>query len=120
MNFGTAAFATACTIFAPSFAMPPCSYAFPTMKPVMFWKKTRGTSRWQAISMKWVALSADSEKRTPLFARTATGNPEDVAESRDERRPVPRLELVEPRPVEDPREQLATSYGLRRSLGMTP
>jgi hypothetical protein len=31
VNFGTLAVATACTIFAPSLAMPPASYFLPTM-----------------------------------------------------------------------------------------
>ncbi len=73
VNFGTAAFATAWTILAPSLAIPFCSYSFPTMKPVMFWRKTSGVRRWQHIEMKCVALSALSEKRTPLLARMPTG-----------------------------------------------
>ena len=73
MNFGTSALATAWTILAPSLAMPFCSYSLPTMKPVMFWRKTSGIFRRQHISMKWVALSALSEKSTPLLARIPTG-----------------------------------------------
>jgi hypothetical protein len=38
VSFGTSAFATACTIFAPSLAMPPRSYP-PDHEPVMFWRK---------------------------------------------------------------------------------
>ena len=72
VNFGTVEFATACTIFAPSFAIPPRSYSFPTMKPVMFCRKMSGMRRWLHSSMKCVALSALSEKRTPLFARIPT------------------------------------------------
>ena len=75
MNFGTAAFATAITIFAPSFAIPRFSYSCPTMNPVMFWRKTSGTRRAQHSSMKWVAFSALSEKRMPLLAMIPTGNP---------------------------------------------
>ena len=45
VNFGTTELATACTIFAPSLAMPPRSYCRPTMKPVMFCRKTSGTPR---------------------------------------------------------------------------
>ena len=37
------ALATAMTIFAPSFAMPPASYFWPTMKPLMFCRKISGT-----------------------------------------------------------------------------
>ena len=40
------------------------------MKPVMFCRKISGTLRWLHSSMKWVALSADSENSTPLFATT--------------------------------------------------
>ena len=76
VNFGTAALATAWTILAPSFAMPPRSYSLPTMKPVMFCRKSSGTLRRAHISMKCVALSADSEKRIPLLATMPTRNPE--------------------------------------------
>src|SRR2546430_6246845 len=48
VNFGTCAHATAVTIFAPARAMPSFSYLRPTMKPVMFCRKTRGTFRWQS------------------------------------------------------------------------
>ena len=75
VNFGTCAHATAVTSFAPSFAMPPASYSLPTMKPVMFWRKTSGTRRLHASSTKCAPLSALSEKRTPLFARIPTGKP---------------------------------------------
>ena len=73
VNFGTSAHATAVTSFAPSFAIPPASYSRPTMKPVMFCRKTSGIRRWQASSTKCAPLSADSENRMPLFARMATG-----------------------------------------------
>ena len=39
VNFGTFAFETAVTSFAPSFAMPVASYLRPTMNPVMFCRK---------------------------------------------------------------------------------
>ncbi len=42
VNFGTFVVPTAVTSFAPSRAMPPASYSRPTMKPVMFWRKTSG------------------------------------------------------------------------------
>ena len=47
VNFGTSAQATAITILAPSFAIPPASYSRPTMKPVMFWRNTSGIFRWR-------------------------------------------------------------------------
>jgi hypothetical protein len=52
VNFGTCAQDTAVTSFAPSFAMPPASYSRPTMKPVMFWRKTSGVRRWHASCTK--------------------------------------------------------------------
>ena len=75
VNFGTVALATACTILAPSLAMPPRSYWRPTMKPVMFCRKTSGTPRALHSSMKCVALSADSENSTPLLATMPTRKP---------------------------------------------
>src|SRR5256885_38783 len=54
VNFGTAAVATAVTSLAPWRAMPSFSYLRPTMKPVMFCRKTSGILRWQHSSMKCV------------------------------------------------------------------
>ena len=45
VNFGTVLHATAVTIFAPSFAIPPASYSWPTMNPEMFCRKMSGTRR---------------------------------------------------------------------------
>jgi hypothetical protein len=59
VSFGTCAHATACTIFAPSFAMPPFSYFFPTMNPVMFWRNTSGILRCAHSSMKCAPFCAD-------------------------------------------------------------
>ena len=75
MSFGTRAHATAVTIFAPCLAMPPASYWRPTMKPVMFCRKTRGTWRWSHNSMKCAALSADSLNKIPLLAMIPAGWP---------------------------------------------
>jgi hypothetical protein len=52
VNFGTFAHDTAVTILAPSRAIPPASYFWPTMKPVTFCKKTSGTRRCAQSSMK--------------------------------------------------------------------
>ena len=87
VNFGTCAQATAVTSFAPSLAIPPASYSLPTMKPVMFWRKSSGIRRWHASSTKCAPLSADSEKRTPLFARIADREALDAREAADQRRP---------------------------------
>ena len=73
VNFGTSALATAVTILAPCLAMPSCSYFLPTMKPVMFCRKSSGTLRRAQISMKCAPFSALSEKRMPLLARMPTG-----------------------------------------------
>ncbi len=75
VNFGTAAHATAVTIFAPSFAIPPSSYSLPTMKPAMFWRNTSGTLRWSQSWMKCAAFNADSLNRIPLFATIPTRKP---------------------------------------------
>src|SRR5262249_28017462 len=75
VNFATTEFATAGTISAPSFAIPPRSYCRPTMNPVMFCRNTSGIPRRLHSSMKCVAFSADSENSTPLFATTPTSSP---------------------------------------------
>ena len=71
--FGTAAQATAVTSLAPSLAMPPASYFRPTMKPVMFCRKSRGILRWQQSSMKCAPFREDSLNRMPLLATIPTG-----------------------------------------------
>jgi hypothetical protein len=71
--FGTLADAIAVIIFAPAFAMPPCSAARPTMKPVTSLMKSSGMSRWQHRSMKCAAFSALSVNSTPWFARMPIG-----------------------------------------------
>ncbi|MND07507.1 hypothetical protein D3C83_295260 [compost metagenome] len=55
--------------------MPPRSYCWPTMNPVMFWRNTNGTPRWLHSSMKCVTFSADSENSTPLLATMPTRKP---------------------------------------------
>jgi hypothetical protein len=62
VNLGTSAQATAVTSLAPSLAIPPASYSRPTMKPVMFWRKTSGTPRRHASSTKCAPLSATREE----------------------------------------------------------
>ena len=75
VNFGTTEQATAVTSLAPSRAMPRFSYSRPTMKPVMFCRKTSGMPRWLHSSMKCAPLSADSLNRMPLLATMPTGWP---------------------------------------------
>src|SRR6266550_2351190 len=74
VNFGTSALATAMTSFAPSRAIPPASYSCPTMNPVMFCRKTSGTRRLHASSMKCAPFWDDWAKSTPLFARFRPGD----------------------------------------------
>ncbi len=81
--------------------------ARPTMKPVMFCRKTSGMPRSVHSSMKCVALSADSENRTPLLATMPTSRPWMRAKPVTIVVRVARLELVEPRAVDEPRDHLA-------------
>src|ERR1039457_7408677 len=46
-------------------------------------------------------------KKNAIVREDGHGEARDMAEARDERGPVPRLEFVKARAVEDPREQLA-------------
>ena len=75
VNFGTTELATACTILAPSLAMPPRSYCRPTMKPVMFCRKSNGTSILLQSWMNCAAFSDESEKRMPSLPRMPIGYP---------------------------------------------
>lgn len=70
VNFGTEAQATALTIFAPSFAIPPRSALEPTMKPVTFTRNRSGIWRCEHSSMKCVALSDEAENKIPLLRET--------------------------------------------------
>ena len=83
---GTAAVATACTILDPSFVIPPCSYRFPTMKPVMFCRNRSGMRRCEQSSTKCAPLRALSLNSTPEFATMPTGYPY--------RRPNPHTSVV--------------------------
>ena len=69
--FGTLAEAIAVIIFAPAFAMPPCSASRPTMKPVTSAMNSSGMLRLQQRSMKCVAFSALSVNSTPLLREDA-------------------------------------------------
>ena len=57
---GTVEFETALIICDPFLMIPSASKSFPTMKPVMFWKNTSGTSMWLQSWMKWAAFWAES------------------------------------------------------------
>ena len=74
VRWGTRELETALIILAPCLMIPRCSYSLPTMYPVVFCRKSRGTSIWLASWMNWVAFWASSEKRTPRWlARTPIG-----------------------------------------------
>ncbi|MCY1548630.1 hypothetical protein D9M68_847530 [compost metagenome] len=75
VNFGTLAELIAVMKRAPALAMPPCSASTPTMNPATSARKSKGMSRLQHRSMKWVALTALSVKSTPSFASTPTFHP---------------------------------------------
>ena len=64
--------------------------------------------------MKCVALSADSEKSTPLLAMIPTSNPWRRANPVTSVGAVALLELVEARAVDQAREDLADFVGLAR------
>ena len=66
--------------------------------------------------MKCVPFSALSENRIPLFAEYADRHAVDIGEAAHQRRAVQRLEFVEPRPVDQARDELAHVVGLARTL----
>src|SRR5579862_6029292 len=103
---GTVELLTALISFAPCLMMPSCSYFRPTMKPVMLCRNTSGTSLWLHSSMNCAPFCADSENKMPLFARMPIGKPCRCAAAH-QRRSVERLELGEPRAIDDPRDHLA-------------
>lgn len=57
---GTVELVTALIIWLPFLMIPSASKSRPTMKPVMFWRNTRGTSIWLQSWMKWAAFWAAS------------------------------------------------------------
>ena len=114
VNFGTSAEATAVTIFAPCLAMPSCSYLRPTMKPVMFCRKTSGILRRQHISMKCAPLTRALREEDAVVGENADRVAHDAREPADERRAVSRLELVEAAAVDDAGDDLAHVVGAAR------
>ena len=60
VRWGTVELVRALIIWEPFLMIPASSNSLPTMKPVMFWRKTIGVS-WRLQSwMKWAAFSAAS------------------------------------------------------------
>ena len=119
MNFGTTQHATAVTSLAPSRAMPRFSYSRPTMKPVMFWRKTSGMPRWLHSSMKCAPLSADSLNRMPLLATIPTSWPQIRAKPQTSVSPYSFLNSWSRLPSTIRRITSRTSYGVRVSAGTT-
>ena len=93
---------------------------WPTMKPVMFCRKTSGMPRWQQSSMKCAPFSADSREQDAVVGDDADRIAVEAREAGDQRRAVERLELVEARAVDEARDHLAHVVGLRRSGGTMP
>ena len=81
VNFGTAAFATAWTILAPSLAMPPRSYSLPTMKPVMFWRKMQRDLRAGAQLDEMRRLERRLLEQDAVVGEDSDGNPVQAREA---------------------------------------
>ena len=107
VNLGTSAQATAITIFAPSLAIPPASYSRPTMKPVMFWRKTSGILRWRGELDEMGALERRRAEQDAVVGDDPDRIALDVGEAGDERLPVARLEVVEAAAVDEAGDDLA-------------
>ena len=120
VNFGTCAFATAITSFAPSRAMPPASYSVPTMKPVMFWRKTSGIAPLAAELDEVRALLRRLGEEDAVVREDPDGEALDAREAGDERLAVELLELLEARAVDDARDQLARVDLVAEVLGDQP
>ena len=101
VNFGTTELATACTIFAPSLAMPPRSYCWPTMKPVMFCRKIERHAALVAQLDEVGHLQRRFREQHAVVGDDADEKAVQPREARDDRRRVALLELVEPRPIHD-------------------
>ena len=106
VNFGTTEFATAWTIFAPSFAMPARSYCRPTMNPVMFWRKISGIRAQVAQLDEVRRLERGFREEDAVVRDDAHEVAVQPREARDEGRAVPLLELVEPRSVDETGDDL--------------
>ena len=111
VNFGTAAVATAVTILAPSLAMPPASYLRPTMKPVMFCRKTSGMPRCAQSSMKCAAFERALGEQDAVIGEDADRVAPDPGKAADQRLAVEPLELVELAAVDEPGDDLAHLIG---------
>ena len=100
------------TSFAPCLAMPPASYSRPTMKPVMFCRKTQRDLALVAELDEVRALERGLAEQDPVVGQDADRVPVEVGEAADQRRAVERLELVEVAAVDEPRDELVRVVGL--------
>ena len=116
VTFGTCAVATAVTSLAPSLAMPPASYFRPTMKPVMFCRKTSGIFALAAELDEMRALQRAFGKQHAVVGDDADRHAVEMREAGDQRGAVILLELVELRAVDDAGDHLADVIGLARVL----
>ena len=91
------------TSFAPSLAMPPSSYSFPTMNPVMFWRKTSGILPLAGELDEVRALLGGLGEEDALVREDRHRMALDAREAADERLAVQLLELVEAGAVHDSR-----------------
>ena len=105
--FGTCAQATAVTILAPSLAMPPASYSRPTMKPDDILQEQQRHAALAAQFDEMRGLERALRKQDAVVAEDADRHAVDMREAGDQRRAVERLELVEFRAVDQPRDHLA-------------
>ena len=120
VNFGTSAQATAVTSFAPSRAMPASSASLPTMKPVMFCRKTSGIRRLQASSTKCAPFLGRLREEDAAVGEDPDRVALDAREAADEGVAVERLELVEAAAVDDPRDHLERVELVAEVLGDDP
>ena len=113
VNLGTSAHATAVTSLAPSLAMPPASYSRPTMKPVMFCRKTSGMLALAGELDEVRALERRLAEQHAVVGEDADRVAVEVGEAAHERLAVAGLELVELRAV----DESGRSPRARRSRG---
>ena len=117
VNFGTCAFATAITSFAPSRAMPPASYSRPDHEAGDVLEEDERHAPLAAELDEVRAFLRGLGEEHAVVREDPDRDPLDAREARDESLAVQRLELVEARAVDDPRDQLARVGLLAEVLG---
>mmetsp|Transcript_6016 Transcript_6016/g.18087 ORF Transcript_6016/g.18087 Transcript_6016/m.18087 type:complete len:206 (+) Transcript_6016:468-1085(+) len=99
--------------------MPSCSYVLPTIKPVIFCRKTSGMPRCEHSWMKCEPLSAESGKSAPLLATMPTLRPSMVAKAVTSVVPYSALNSCTEPPSTTRSMISRTSYACFRSAGTT-